>query len=736
MNKQLTFFLLIMLALSCLLFGCASKKGTKVIGVETDSSSVKTEYEYGEELSVDGLVVYEVYSNGKKAETTAYEVSSAYDKNAAGTYEVIISLTGRELTDSFFVTVKEAGTCGIETDTENAVTEFSYGQEFSAEGLKVYEVYLDGRKTLTDDYVLTHSYDAGAPGTYEITVTLKNAEYSDKYSVTVNEFDAEEGVKILAIGNSYSEDATKWLWQILKDMGVKNATVGHLFIGGTSIQDHAANARGDKPVYQYLVNSDGDFTSQSNITLAEGIAAEDWDIVTLQQLSATSGLVSSYDDDIAYLAGYVRSNATNPYVRLAWHMNWSWPGYATQSEFADYYQSSQSVMYGMITAAVEEKIATSSLFDMIIPSGTAIQNARTSFLGDTLNRDNYHLSLNVGRYVAGMTYAATLTGLSFENVQYVPSAAEIDGYVLNIVKESVDNALKKPFEVTDSEYHDIAEALTDHKKINWMPVVSGYWESTTSANFLYGRSVSVSLVASSKKFTKETLPVNSVITIAAGFKYRPEGWVTEEVQTSRPDYVTTFYLRVTEDWWANYNTRAFNVMNLEFSSLVNDFDAAVAALNIYVPTGTPQLDGYDFDDTETLAAAGYDISDYDYYDWTPVCGWLNSVNSGKKINSGDALSQKYIVSKWMEEDALPAGTLLVLDGGYSIRPEGYFSGMTSSDRPAPITNTTALPKIITVTADWWTKYSYRAIQLYYNTAAVFNNDIYYEKCHLRVYLPK
>lgn len=28
---------------------------------------------------------------------------------------------------------------------------------------------------------------------------------------------------------------------------------------------------------------------------------------------------------------------------------------------------------------------------MIIPTGTAIQNARTSFVGDHMNRDGYHL---------------------------------------------------------------------------------------------------------------------------------------------------------------------------------------------------------------------------------------------------------------------------------------------------------------------------------------------------------
>lgn len=39
---------------------------------------------------------------------------------------------------------------------------------------------------------------------------------------------------------------------------------------------------------------------------------------------------------------------------------------------------------------------------MIIPTGTAIQNARTSFVGDHMNRDGYHLDLKIGRYTAAL----------------------------------------------------------------------------------------------------------------------------------------------------------------------------------------------------------------------------------------------------------------------------------------------------------------------------------------------
>ena len=83
--------------------------------------------------------------------------------------------------------------------------------------------------------------------------------------------------------------------------------------------------------------------------------------------------------------------------------------------------------------------------DFVIPSGTAIQNARTSSLGDTLTRDGYHLSV-IGRYIAGLTYAYKLTGVSIENIEYAPYGVTEE--VRKICIKSVQNACAKANEVT------------------------------------------------------------------------------------------------------------------------------------------------------------------------------------------------------------------------------------------------------------------------------------------------
>jgi hypothetical protein len=112
------------------------------------------------------------------------------------------------------------------------------------------------------------------------------------------------------------------------------------------------------------------------------------------------------------------------------------------------YNKDQKNMYHSICSAVKNKIVSNDKFFTIIPVGTAIQNVRTSHIGDTLTRDGHHLSLNLGRYIAGMTWLRALTGLSIDHVEYVPSTEDIPKEYLSIIKKAVNAAIERPFEVT------------------------------------------------------------------------------------------------------------------------------------------------------------------------------------------------------------------------------------------------------------------------------------------------
>ena len=59
-----------------------------------------------------------------------------------------------------------------------------------------------------------------------------------------------------------------------------------------------------------------------------------------------------------------------------------------------------------------DKAAQKQNISIVIPTGTAIQNGRSSSLGDTFCRDGYHLDLKYGRYTAACVWFETFFGES------------------------------------------------------------------------------------------------------------------------------------------------------------------------------------------------------------------------------------------------------------------------------------------------------------------------------------
>ncbi|MBR5134417.1 MAG: DUF4886 domain-containing protein, partial [Clostridia bacterium] len=74
-------------------------------------------------------------------------------------------------------------------------------------------------------------------------------------------------------------------------------------------------------------------------------------------------------------------------------------------------------------------------------------NARTADLG-ILTRDNYHLSLNLGRYIAALTFFKALTGADISKVTWAPTNTTT--YMKQASIEAANNANATPFAVTAS----------------------------------------------------------------------------------------------------------------------------------------------------------------------------------------------------------------------------------------------------------------------------------------------
>lgn len=303
-------------------------------------------------------------------------------------------------------------------------------------------------------------------------------------------------LKVLAIGNSFSVDSMRWLYQIANDLGVDNVILGNLYIGGCSLYTHYNNATKNNANYEYYKNTTGSWETTSSQTMLAGIKDEDWNLITVQQVSQDSGRTSTFEPYLTDLISYINANKTNPYAKIAWHQTWAYAQDSTHSGFANY-SNDQMTMYNAIASASQTVDAYDAI-DFVIPAGTAIQNARTSFMGDTLNRDGYHLDYYIGRYIAGLAWFHKITGLSIDSLDYVPSGAtyflkpHIDAAV-----ESVKNAVTTPYAVTAFESDTTedgtiisdnfnsyeAKTSTADYAIGANVIVAGNWANTTSKNW-------------------------------------------------------------------------------------------------------------------------------------------------------------------------------------------------------------------------------------------------------------
>lgn len=262
-------------------------------------------------------------------------------------------------------------------------------------------------------------------------------------------------LKILAIGNSFSEDNMEYLYRIAETCGYEKGSVvlGNMYIGGASLATHWEHAQSEAADYIFHKNSDGtwdtwypDDSTAGTSPFLYGLTSEDWGIIVMQQGSGDSGKPDSYQSYLDNLVKYVNENKTNPDAVLAWNMTWSYQQGADHPAFPDY-DNDQLAMYKAIADTVQRVVVESGDFNYIIPTGTVVQNLRGSYIGDTLNRDGYHLESYKARYITALTWMKVLTGADIEKIRD-PIFTPLTKEEWSLVMDAIHAAIRKPFEVT------------------------------------------------------------------------------------------------------------------------------------------------------------------------------------------------------------------------------------------------------------------------------------------------
>lgn len=209
-------------------------------------------------------------------------------------------------------------------------------------------------------------------------------------------------IKILAIGNSFSRDATELLQLFDNNLYVRN-----LYIGGCSIKRHADNIATDEKAYEYQEN--GTKCRADNVSIKDALISEKWDYVTVQQSSGDSGILEYYYPYLTDLLAYVRKYTS---AEIVFHQTWAYEIGSTHPQFV-LYDNNREKMHEAIMNATYYVSKKENL--RMIKSGEAVAAAREFPIFDSqkggmdITVDGFHLA-HYGKFLLAAMWLKFFTG--------------------------------------------------------------------------------------------------------------------------------------------------------------------------------------------------------------------------------------------------------------------------------------------------------------------------------------
>ena len=263
-------------------------------------------------------------------------------------------------------------------------------------------------------------------------------------------------LKVLMIGNSFSVCNLHYMPSVAKNLGCK-LDLCNLYIGGCTFDRHAGNLKTSWPQYGVKWNYEGDTGTNAvpfmallshpkeksgkekvkewKGNLRKMIAADKWDIVTIQQGSSHSWDWSKYQPHADKLIAAVKELAPQAEIRI--QQTWSYCKADKRicnpaNGLAGTWGFDRRGMYERLTENYN-KLAAANGFK-IIPTGLAIENFRAAekidgWEGDLVGNirktkngptgDPIHLNRN-GEFLQGLVWTGAIFGVDITKCTYVP----------------------------------------------------------------------------------------------------------------------------------------------------------------------------------------------------------------------------------------------------------------------------------------------------------------------------
>ena len=434
---------------------------------------------------------YGVDLSGVDDQVHAYRLENRI--SADGSNMVWVYVDGEEIgpMNRYFIGSKDQGTASNWICGKDFV--FSY---ISMEGHELKDCKLNYLQVRECAHTHTYTPAVTAPTCTGQGYTTYTCACGDSY---VGDYTDPRPMQILMIGNSFSWDAADFWYDMQQSMTYDamksmlaepyDVHLAVMYKGSATLAYHATCAMNNTAEYTYTeIGPETNYQwtpssgTNANNNILDQLETRDWDIIVIQSYqheadgtdprsTYTGGAAQFVEPEasIGYLLDYFAQH--EPHAEVYYYMPWA-----------------STKFYGSDTAAGYQAIAEytrSSMVDMtgtnsgkqfagVIPVGTGIQNARTTYFdklqfnsgtGSTallkdpqngLQYDTQHLSFGIGRYIAGIIVAETLIPQSMRKDTYTlpdindsPAVGALPLEYGVVARLAAEKAVASPYEVTE-----------------------------------------------------------------------------------------------------------------------------------------------------------------------------------------------------------------------------------------------------------------------------------------------
>jgi|GEM_PF-426557 len=224
-----------------------------------------------------------------------------------------------------------------------------------------------------------------------------------------NKTSEADTVRVLTIGNSFANNACRFLEEIAGSVEGCVIIIGRANLGGHSLEQHAS--------YIKQSEEDPDFKAYARGTksLKDFLIEEEWDAVTIQQVSPLSFVSESFQPYADEIVDHVKEHSPNSQIYI--HQTWA---YAPDAPRLGNLGITYEEMYEKLTANYLE---LSERYDEapILRSGDAFYNSyEMNNEIDLWNADDrFHASLE-GSYLGGCVWFSELFKKDPSMITFIP----------------------------------------------------------------------------------------------------------------------------------------------------------------------------------------------------------------------------------------------------------------------------------------------------------------------------